>query len=86
MQRSDLLDVWVSYADVSRELGISSSNVTQWAEHGIPLLQQMRIEVLTGGKLTADRKALSERYPEVLDVWKRGVKEARAPKSSAKRA
>lgn len=43
-------------SEISRLLGISRSSVNEWFKKGkIPLMRQYQIEVLTNGKLKADR-------------------------------
>lgn len=59
MTYADLIEHYGSQAAAARALGIKPPSVAEWKESGIPLPRQAQYELLTRGKLKAQR-ALGE--------------------------
>jgi DNA-binding transcriptional regulator YdaS (Cro superfamily) len=57
MDKADAIKWFGNGAALARALGVSTSAVSQWDE--IPLDRQCQIEVLTGGRLEADRSRIT---------------------------
>ena len=56
MDIQDLLEHFGSQHDIAKALGVSAQVVSAWkVKNRIPLGRQYEIQVLTGGKLQADR-------------------------------
>ena len=55
MTYAELIAHYGSQTDAARALGIKSSSVFEWKEKGVPLPRQAQYELLTEGKLKADR-------------------------------
>ena len=51
MKFEDALKHYGSRNRIAKALGCTRQNITRWAFDGIPLVQQYRLEELTGGKL-----------------------------------
>jgi hypothetical protein len=86
MQREEILTYYASYSDALRDLGLSSQNATVWGRSGVPLLQQIRLELRTDCGLMADRDELEARAPEIaklLDVHRRLSKKERKDRLSS---
>jgi hypothetical protein len=66
MEIDDLSSRFGSLSRLSILLAVSQSNMSHWRRRGsIPIVQQMRIEVLTGGQLKTDRTLLAKVAPEL---------------------
>jgi DNA-binding transcriptional regulator YiaG len=48
-----------SNPQLARKLGVGRTTIWDWEKKGIPLDKQARLQLLTGGKLKANLKALS---------------------------
>lgn len=55
MNYEDLIRHYGSQAAAARALGIKPPSVAEWKEDGIPLPRQAQYEILTDGKLKAER-------------------------------
>lgn len=59
MRKSDVIDYFGSITAVAEALEITTQYVSMWPEV-VPRSRQWQIEVLTGGKLKAQRKLASK--------------------------
>ncbi|MBB20218.1 MAG: Cro/Cl family transcriptional regulator [Rickettsiales bacterium] len=53
MTKTEVIEHFGSASNVARALQVTRQSVSSWPDE-IPLLRQMQIEKLTGGKLKAD--------------------------------
>ena len=58
MNKQTAVDYFGSARALAKALDISEGAVSQW--ESIPILRQYQLEVLTGGKLQADRQTLKQ--------------------------
>ena len=58
MRKSEAIEFFGSQAAIARALGIEPPSVSLWAEDGVPVLRQLQLEALSGGKLRADPSIL----------------------------
>lgn len=59
MNIDDLISHFGSQVEAARKLGVTQPSLSNWKSRGrIPLLQQLRIQHLTRGKLKAEPQAL----------------------------
>jgi DNA-binding transcriptional regulator YdaS (Cro superfamily) len=63
MTKQDAVSLFGSQAALARALGIGRASVNAWGDQ-IPIDRQCQIEIITGGKLTADRHLL---FPQPID-------------------
>lgn len=56
MKLEQVIRFFGSRAAVYEALGVTKAAVSQWAQSGIPPLRQYQIEVVSKGKLKADRR------------------------------
>lgn len=56
MKYADVLKYYGSTTEAARQLGYTHQAVSRWQRHGISKGTQDRIELITRGKLKADRK------------------------------
>lgn len=59
MTFGQLVTYYGSQAAAARALGIEPPSVNEWKDKGIPLPRQAQYELLTRGKLRADRPKLN---------------------------
>lgn len=55
MTYRELIEHFGTQAAAARALGIKPPSVDEWKEKGIPLPRQAQYELITNGKLKADR-------------------------------
>jgi len=55
MTFAQLIQHYGSQASAARALGIKPPSVAEWKEDGIPLPRQAQYEIMTKGKLRAER-------------------------------
>jgi hypothetical protein len=56
MNYDDVIKFWKTQQGAADAIGVSQASVCRWRRGGIPLDKQFIIEVITGGKLKADRR------------------------------
>lgn len=59
MKYEEVIQHFGSQSAIARLLNISQPSVHKWLERGVPDDLQLRIEELSGGKLHADKSAIS---------------------------
>lgn len=62
MKKAQATKYFGSQVALARALGIGKSSVSEWGDT-IPLLRQCQIEVITSGKLKADRTVVKLKEP-----------------------
>ncbi len=60
MTYGDLIEHSGSQAAAARALGLKPPSVCEWQDKGIPLPRQAQYELLTDGKLKADRPEMAK--------------------------
>lgn len=55
MEYVELIEHFGSQAEAARALGLKPPSVSEWQHKGIPLPRQAQYEILTRGKLKAER-------------------------------
>jgi hypothetical protein len=63
MTVDDLRSGFGTYRSISKSIGVSPSQLTEWSKRGIPLARQALIEIQTDGKLKADRSQIKKANP-----------------------
>lgn len=64
MNINDLIAYFGSQAEAARKLGVTQPSLSNWKSRGtIPLLQQLRIQHITKGRLKASPDALKVSRP-----------------------
>jgi len=61
MKFTDALEFYGSRNKIAKAIGCTRQNITRWAYDGIPLLQQYRLEEITGGKLKRVDQSVAKR-------------------------
>jgi predicted transcriptional regulator len=56
MTYKQLIKHYGTQVSAAKALGVTKAAVCQWQHTGVPALRQFQVELLTGGKLRADRK------------------------------
>ena len=56
MTYADLIKHFGSQGEIARAVGLSQPSVWEWQHAGVPEVRQYQFEVLTKGKLKAERK------------------------------
>ena len=64
MKRSEAISFFDGIPNLARALNISYEAVRQWPEDGVPELRQYQIEVLTNGRLKAEKVSAATRQAD----------------------
>ena len=70
MTKTQVIEYFGGVTEAARALDLSQPSVSEWAEDKIPIIRQLQIEAVTGGKLRAgpecDAYRVGKRSPSAL--------------------